>query len=193
MKWWNGFGRSLAFAAVAAAACPLYLAFAGLLLGWKLAMATYVVALAALYVLGIASRPARGLAAAAGVVLCGLAMLALGASGVGLAFGVAALLGALRSGLLCRGRAAGGDAFARRLAIEVGLLGGGLALAFHLGRSALAPEALAVWGFFMAQSAFFLIGGAEARAARRDDEAAPDVDPFERAVRRAAALLDETV
>jgi hypothetical protein len=45
--------------------------------------------------------------------------------------------------------------------------------------------ALAVWGFFLVQSVFFLVGGVQPRR-----EPGPQPDPFEDAHARALALLD---
>jgi hypothetical protein len=97
-----------------------------------------------------------------------------------LALCLAALIGAVRSGLLYRARPL------RAILTEVALALGGLLFArLLLGPSALAAM-LAIWGYFLVQSLFFLIPGA--RPGRGDD---PVPDPFERAHARALALLDE--
>jgi hypothetical protein len=95
------------------------------------------------------------------------------------ALGAAIALGLARSGLLYRSRGA------RGIAIEALLLGGGLVLARFLMATGVLGPALALWGFFLVQSAFFAIGGPQMR------EAAVVGDRFESARRRALALLEE--
>ena len=79
--------------------------------------------------------------------------------------------------------------FALRCALEIALIGGGLALATHLFGDGRFPEAWAIWGFFLVQSAFFLSRGRSAK--RPGDTSAPtEPDPFEAACRRARELLE---
>jgi hypothetical protein len=183
----TGFARSLALALLAALGCPPWLGVAGPALGWGLAFQLYAVGSAALYLAAIAPRRMTGVLAAG----------ALGAGGCALALGGASLhttcvamalgLGALRSIALWPGTTPGG--FTARALAEFALLGGGLALASHLFASRTPfPGALALWGFFLAQSAFFLIPGLAARASAG---AAAAGDPFELTTRRLRALLDE--
>lgn len=191
MRCWNGFGKSLLFAFLSAGACPFYLGAAQIFVGWRLAFASYTMLCAALYLLGIAPRPLRGIAAAGATALCGSALLLFGASGSELALALAALIGLFRSGLLYSDRCGDAHGFARRFALEAGLIGAGLALSATLLRGGLFPEASAVWGFFLVQSGFFLSAGAAApgRSGRRQG---PETDPFERACRRARALLQQS-
>jgi hypothetical protein len=175
---WDSFARSVGFAAVAALAVPAAFALAGPYIGvaatWKLAG----VAAATLYVLGLApDRPRRArvavVASALGLLLLGLPL------GVAATLtGAAAIVAVCRSGLIYRSRPS------RGLAIEALLGGAGLATASFLATGSVASFALAVWGYFLVQSGFFLIGG----VASRTDPAA--IDPFERARRQLDALLE---
>ncbi len=190
MRCWNGFGRSLLFAFLCAGASVFYLGAAQIFLGWRLAFASALLLAAVAYLLGVARRPTSGIAAAGATGLCGLGLLLLGATGSELAVALAALIGLFRSGLLYSDRGDGASGFARRFALEAGLLGAGLALGAYLLHGSLFPEAAALWGFFLVQSAFFLFAPA---AAGRSRESEPrEIDPFERACRRARALLQQT-
>ena len=75
---------------------------------------------------------------------------------------------------------------ARALVIEGGLLATGLALAHLLAGSGFLSLALAVWGFFLVQSLYFLMGGVGRRAEREEA-----IDPFERAHQQAVRLMDD--
>jgi hypothetical protein len=176
----NGFGRSVLFAAAAGAAWPAFALLAGPLLGPRAALSLYLVAVAALYVAVLRSAPARGLAAALAVLGFGGALMAVGCGPREVAVGAALAVGVCRSGILHRARTA------RALAIELGLLGGGLLLARFLAAPGLLGIALGIWGFFLVQSADFLIGGVRERSA-----GPAGVDPFERARRRLTELLAE--
>jgi hypothetical protein len=174
------FGRSVVLAALLGAAWPAFAVVAAPLLGVSAALSLYVVGAIALYVAAIAPGIARGIAAAllSVVIAVGFAVV-VGTSGAAV-YGAAVALGVARSGLLYRSRSA------RALAVEALLLGGGLLLARFLFAPGALGTALALWGFFLVQSAFFAIGGVRVRDAH---VAAPD--RFECARRRALALLDE--
>jgi hypothetical protein len=173
------FVRSLLFAIAAAAAVavgtPLLAPLVGTHAALRFLTLTGVVAYAAILApsRGSAVR-AAALAAGAGALLLALP-LGLGAQ----ALAAAALLGGCRSGVLYRSRPA------RALLLETTLLGTGLALAAFLAGGSLARLALAVWGFWLVQSAYFAVGG----VAARPHDAAPE-DPFERARARILALLE---
>ena len=66
------------------------------------------------------------------------------------------------------------------------LLIGGLALAGHLLGGSHLSFALALWGFLLVQSCFFLVPGMTPLSVERDAG-----DPFERAYARANSLLEE--
>ena len=177
---WNGFSRSLVFAAVAAAGWPAFSLVAAPLLGVGGALSLYLVLAAALHVFGIAPRPARGLVAALSALGLGVGVLALARGPADAAIGAALMLGVARSGILYRARTA------RAVIAEALLLGGGLALARFLLVPGPLGAALGIWGFFLVQSVYFLIGGV---SERRPD--AGNLDPFDLARTRLAALLEE--
>jgi hypothetical protein len=177
---WNTFVRSALFAALAAAAYLPALALMGPLLGHRTAVGLCLVGLTTCYLAGLAPRSARHLGGALLVGILGLLLVAGGASLENLVLGLVAMLAAARSGLfyrLPRGRA---------LVTEAVLAGGGLCFAgFLLGPPRLGAM-LAIWGFFLVQSLFFLVGGRKLRAAPRAQQ-----DPFESACLRAVELLTE--
>jgi hypothetical protein len=182
------FARTLVFAAAAAAAAPFALAVLRPLFGEAGALAALAIAVSAAYLLGLARRPASGLGAALALTLSGVGLVALGATPLALAALCAVLIGVLRSGLLRRDGRRGLD-FGRAFALEAVLIGAGLAVGAWLARGSAFPVSLALWGFFLVQSGFFLVGGPAARAAR--DAADPgEVDPFEQARKRALELLE---
>ena len=187
MRWCNSFGRSLLFALLVALAYPVYRASIGAVFGVPLAFASYSALAAALYLFGIARHPARGLAAAFATLACCFGLMSIGATAREIALAAAAFVGVFRSGLLYAG--AGSQSFGRRFGIEAGLLGSGQALACLLSPAGAAPAGFAFWGFFLAQSGFFLLGGSAART-RKAAEAPPAPDPFAESCRRARELLD---
>jgi hypothetical protein len=75
---------------------------------------------------------------------------------------------------------------ARALVTETGLLAAGLAMAYVLAGWGVLSMALATWGFFLVQSLYFLVGGTGQRAGK-----AEDIDPFEKAHKQAARLMDD--
>ncbi len=174
---WNGFGRSLVFAAAAAFGWWLVHPLAGALLGTSLAARLYLAFLVPLYVAGIGHDRRRALHASVvlGIGAAVVTWLALpfGATCVALASG----LGVARSGWLHQARPF------RAWLTEVVLLGAGLALADFLIQAPAATLAYGIWGFFLVQSAFFLVGG----VAPRQPE--PTRDPFDLARARLDALL----
>lgn len=177
---WNDFGRSLAFAAAAAAAWPAFALLAGPMLGARAALSLYLVSAAVLCAWGISPDRTRGAVAALATAGLGALALLLARDVWEVAAGAALALGIARSALLYRTRAA------RALLLEAALLGGGLLLARWLATPGLLGVALALWGFFGVQAAFFAIGGVHERA--RD---AGGADRFEHARRRALELLEE--
>jgi hypothetical protein len=94
-----------------------------------------------------------------------------------LAIAFAAMLGIARSACLYPA------APARAVLRELVLLVGGLLFARFLIGAAVPSTALALWGFFLVQSCFFLIAGAPQRAP------VGQLDPFDEAHRRALNLL----
>ncbi|MBW2294659.1 MAG: hypothetical protein JRG89_12150 [Deltaproteobacteria bacterium] len=188
MNWWNRFGRSLLFAILVAGVYPIYAGFAGLLVGQKLAFAAYLLTTAAIYLLGIARHPASGIGAASATIFVGMLFLLFGASGVELLLVTCLLIGVFRSGLLHSGSPQDALGFTRRFTRELVFIGAGLALAHYMGRSTVYPEAFAMWGFYLAQSGFFLLGGDAARE-RVQQVATAGPDAFAQALKRARDVL----
>jgi hypothetical protein len=183
-----GFGRTLVFAACAGVAAPLGIGVLQALVGPRLALPGYVIAVAATYAAGLARRPGDAVGAAAAVVLAGGLLVVGGGSLSALAVGCAVAIGALRSAWLRRDPRKATPAV-RGIAIEAVLIGVGLVFAAWLGGGTFHPVPLAIWGFFLVQSAFFAIGGPAAQAAREAPHG--DIDPFDAAHRRAMSLLED--
>jgi hypothetical protein len=135
---------------------------------------------AAAYLVGLGANVRQGLVAAAllGISVGTIALVAPSERDIVLAAAIG--LGVLRSGLLYRAR------FARALALEGALLCGGLLIAGRLFDGSLTSTVLAIWSFYLVQSAFFAVAGITARP-----DHARDVDPFDSARARALALLDD--
>jgi hypothetical protein len=176
----NAFARSLVFAAGAAAAWPAFALAVQPFTGGRGAIALYLVASAAAYVAVLAPTLVRGAAAAALAAGITGAYAAVARDPFAVALAAAIAIGLARSGLLHRASPA------RALAVEAILLGGGLALAGFLATPGILGVALAIWGFFLVQSAFPAIGGVRPSGAEAERG-----DAFERAHRRALALLEE--
>jgi hypothetical protein len=177
---WNSFGGSLAFAALAGAAWPVFALAAAPAIGTLAAISIYLVASAAFYVAGLTPRRVHGAGAAIVAALLGTLFAAVTREPDVVALGAAIGVGVCRSGLLYRARPA------RALATELGLLGGGLLLARFLAAPGVLGVALALWGFFLVQSGFFLIGGVT-----EGPRHSRGIDRFENARRQALALLEE--
>lgn len=177
----NSFLRSVLFGAVAAAAWPLWLLVALPSLSWSAALTFYLIGATVLYIAALSPSRPRGCVAAT------LAALAAGTGALTarsfpeLLIVLAVILGVARSGFLLP------TAPARAVLREAVLLIGGLCFARLLVSTAVPSVSLAVWGFFLVQSVFFLFADASRRAA------APEVDPFDAAYRRAVALLEHDV
>lgn len=174
---WNGFGRSIAFAAAAGAGLLVTQPLWAAIVGPPAALRLYLVGAAVLYVAGLAARPGAALAAAALGTGLGVGVLALPLGVPGTAVAAAAIVAGIRSGLLYRARPL------RAWAAEAGLGVGGLGLAQLLSGGSLVSISLAVWGYFLVQSVFFLIGGVTARRPEGP------IDPFDRARAQLLALL----
>jgi len=174
MMRWEGFARSACFAALAAVGLVPWLVLAGPLLGPPVALRTYLVGLLSVYVAGLGGHRGRRIAAALGVAAAGLGVAAMTHSIAECALGLAALLGVVRGTILYRARPA----------TELSLVTAGLLFARFLAGRSLVSMMLAVWGFFLVQSVFFLLGGVSERTAPTRHP-----DPFEEAHRRAIALL----
>ncbi len=103
---WNGFARSLLFAALAAAAFPIFALVADPILGWAPALSLYLVGIAAVYAAGLAPRRSRAVVAAGIASALGGGVLLLAPSVGTVAAGAALIVGVCRSGVLYRSRRA---------------------------------------------------------------------------------------
>ncbi|MBW2281499.1 MAG: hypothetical protein JRG76_14450 [Deltaproteobacteria bacterium] len=175
---WRGFTPGLLFAAVAAAASiPAAIVLAPIL-GRLDAHALLLTGILSVYAAGLAATPARAAGVGLAIGALGLAMQVFGAHLGEIAIGLTAALAICRSGVLFRSRPA-------RAALAEGVLG---LLAVGLAEFLYGPTAfgfaLALWGYLLVQSAWFLVPGT-----RRSAESAAILDPFEEADRRARALM----
>jgi hypothetical protein len=177
----HGFVRSAVFAAAASAGWLAWAVVVGPLIGVRSALTAYLVVLVALYVATLPdrARASRRAAISAGAGLLAVAIVFVARGPAELGIGLALVIGLVRSAVLCR--AAPG----RAVLTEVALLGGGLLFARALVGLSLLSVALAVWGFLLVQSFFFLIPGSMAR-----ETTGRQVDPFDDAHRRALAVLE---
>jgi len=176
---WNDFGRSAAFAALSALAMGAWVTAAGPVVGIRRSIVLYLVGLVATYVAGIGPSPRYGLRAGVAAAAFG-SLLACATRSLGeLALGLGIVLAVARSGVLHR------MSGARAVVIEAALVAGGLVFARWLAGPSLLSLMLALWGFLLVQSLYFLVGG---RRARRSESGWRD--PFEAAHDRALALLD---
>ncbi len=180
MKRRNAFARGLLFAIGAAIAALLAPAFA---LG---SLALHVLLLAGLvpaYLLVIAPDLRRGLGVSLTLLLVSGLLWAIGTPPAQLATLQLLALGIVRSGVFYPGGKL------RAVLIEGSLIGTGIAFAgFLVGTrpSWMSVDiALAVWGFFLVQSSFALIG------ARTEVTPGQQRDPFDEANARATAVLEE--
>lgn len=171
-------GRSLLFAFVAGLAAVPAILVGAPVAGWAAVCSAVALAAAVLYTAAVAPSWARALPAAALAALLAL-VVGLLASTVGeAAVGAALVVGVIRSGVLYRRRAA------RSLAIEIALLVAGLLFARFLAAPSALGAGLAIWGFFLVQSLFFVVSGWERR--QSGDEG---VDRFDEAERRVLDVL----
>jgi hypothetical protein len=178
MPRWDRFGSSLAFAALAAAGLPVAVTFAGAVIGSEAAVRLYAIAAAGLYAIGLCPDRSRRFAALASCAFAGmiLALLPLGLRAT--AIGAAGLVAFTRGVLLPDSRNL------RALAIEAVLGVAGFAAAGWFARGGLLALSLAVWGYFLVQSGYFLFGA-------HGRPAVGNADPFERARVRLQRLLED--
>jgi len=175
---WNGFGRSVGFAAIAAAGSAAWLLCVGPVLGGRRAFALWLVGLTATYVGGLAEHVRGRVGAAALTAAVGLGLLLVAPGNRELILGLAVVIAVARSVFLWR------TAPARAVVVEGMLLLGSLAFAAALGGASLRGIVLGTWGFFLVQSFFFLIPGDGTRPSPGR------TDPFAAAHARALALLE---
>lgn len=175
---WNGFFRSIAFAAVAALAYLPTLSVFDPWLGYRESLIAFIVLTSSVYAMGLVPERRRGFAAAAliAAIVAGAALATRAPHTVALVALVS--IGVVRSGWLRP------TTFGRAAWIELGILFGSALLgSFLVGHGALGG-AFAVWGVGLVQSTYFLLAATSLRSV-------PHQDPFEAARRRAIALLEE--
>jgi hypothetical protein len=177
---WHTFSGGLLFAASAAAGVFPWLLVAAPIVGRFAALALYLVATLAAYLAAIAPDRPRGVRVATAAVVAGLAFAASASSIAVLAVTLAAVLAVGRSVFLYV------RSPARAVLVEAALFAGGLSFARFLAGGPVFAVALAVWGFFLVQSLYFLVTDARPRTIARRHP-----DPFEDAHARALALLDD--
>ena len=178
---WNGFGRSILFAVLVAVASLVWCVIARPVLGPAATISTVLIAAVATYLTGLVPETRRRVATFVVAAVAGSVAAAVSRSGTELVIALAVILAVGRSGVLFRASGA------RAIVIEAALVVGGLLFARFLAGPLPNGLALSLWGFFLVQSLYFLIGGVRIRgrfAARRD--------PFEEALARANGLLGRT-
>jgi hypothetical protein len=170
--------RSIVFAALAAIGWVPWAMFAGPFIGAWAARALYLIGVLALYVSGLTRAGVNRLRVPVIVAMAAGGVALVAGSTTALVIGLAVVLGVARSGFVYPA------APSRAVVREAILLGGGLLLARLLTAAPLMTSTgLALWGFLLVQSFFFLLP-------RERPNAMPQPDPFEEAHRRALALLD---
>ncbi|MEL6195977.1 MAG: hypothetical protein AAFP04_05360 [Myxococcota bacterium] len=175
---WNGFFRSIAFAAVAALAYLPTLGVFGPWLGYRESLIAFIILSSSVYAMGLVPERRRGLAAAAFIAAVGTGAAVVASPPHTVALVALVAIGVVRSGWLRP------MPFGRAAWIELMILFGSALLgSFLVGRGALGG-AFAVWGVGLIQSVYFLLVATSARSKPRQD-------PFEVARRRAMALLEE--
>ena len=175
----NHFGGSLAFAALAAAGLPVAVTFAGVVFGGEQAARLYTIAAAGAYAVGLCPDRSRRLAALAFAALAGAMLALLPLDLRATAIGSAGVVAFARGFVLPEGRTA------RALAIEALLGAAGLAAASWFARGGLLALCLALWGYFLVQSGYFLFG------ARGHGVGEIARDPFDLARARLLRLLED--
>lgn len=175
---WNTFARSLLFAALAAGGALPWLLFARPVFGADRALVLYLVGVVAAYLGGLASEVPRRVAVFVVAALVGVGVAFVARTSTELVLGLGAVLAVGRSAFLFRAPAA------RAAVIEAVLVGGGLLFARFLAGHSPGALVLALWGFFLVQSLYFLVGGVRVRIG-----SGRHPDAFEEAHARAMAVL----
>ena len=173
------FSSSLVFAAVAGLAAVPYLLVALPTFGLIRTFSIGSIVLVATYIVTVSPSLVRGLRYGALTLVLGAGLYAL-APGLVVLYASPILLGIMRSGLLYRTK------IGRALAIEAMLFVVATTGAQLLAGSSVQSYGLAVWAFFLVQSAFFLFAGATFHAEPGSVE-----DPFDRARREATRIMEE--
>ncbi len=191
----NSFTRNLLFALVAAGGYPVYAAMFVGPLSPRAVFISYLTLCASAYLFGIARGPARATGAAALCVVSGAFLWLSGLSAIVVGMALAVCIGVLRSGLLHAGDPDADPqnrpSFVRSFFIEAFLILGGLTLSRFMLNGGLFPIPLAIWGFFLVQSGFYLVGGL-AQQLRETTDKESDGDRFQQACRQAYAVIENS-
>jgi len=179
MPRWDSFGRSLVFAALAAAGLPAAVTFAGTVFGSEEAARLYLIGAASIYAIGLCGDRSRRVAAFVASAFAGMILASLPLDLRATAIGAAGIVAFTRGVLLPESRSL------RAFACEAVLAAAGLAAAAWFARGGLLALCLACWGYFLVQSGYFLFG-VNAR-----NGGAPPRDPFDRARARLLRLLED--
>ena len=189
----DSFARSLVFAALAAAGLPVAVTFGGALFGAETAVRLYAIGAAGAYAIALCPDRSRRVAALAFAAFAGAILALLPLDLRDTAIGAAGIVAFARGVLLAQGRTQVSRSdtkpseghWARAIAIEIVFGAAGVAAAGHFARGGLFALCLAIWGYFLVQSGWFLIGGRGTWAAEGER------DPFERARARLQRLLED--
>lgn len=171
-------GRSLLFAVLVGLGAVPFSMVAAPVIGWESACVAIVLVSAVLYLVVASPSWSRALPVAVLAALLSLLVGLLASTITEAVLGAALVVGLCRSGVLYR-RAA-----ARCLTVELGLLLVGLLFARLLASPSPLGAGLALWGFFLVQSLFFVVGGWEPRPV-----AGENGDAFDEAERRVMEVL----
>ncbi len=175
----RGFVRTLVFGVFAALGVPAVRLLAAPVLGFSAAFALYFAALAVAYLICIAGTPRRAAAVTLLSVPAAVFAIALGGEPLPVALAAATIVALGRSAFLYR------SPQPRLFVVETLLLVTGVTLAGAVASPGVWGATLAVWTWFLVQSAWFLVARPRSFPAR-----APG-DGFERARERLETLLDE--
>ncbi len=173
------FSSSLVFAAIAGLAAVPYLLVTLPAFSLIRTFSIGSIVLVAAYIVVVSPSLVRGLRNGALTLVLGAGLYTL-APGVVVLYASPILLGIVRSGLLYRTK------IGRAFAIEAMLFLLATSVAQLLAGSTVQSYGLAVWGFFLVESAFFLFAGASSHP-----ESGSAEDPFDRARREATRLMEE--
>lgn len=181
----SGFGRTLAVGAVCALGVPAALALGASSLGREAVLALSWWAAGGALLVAVAPRWRTRLAVSLTTVIVGALVLLLVGGRLNVLIAMTLFVAIARSGFLFRMRPA------RALGIEtlVGL--GAIVVVLFLDGPGAIAHALACWGWFVAQSFYFLVPGTHSRVpGTRVGIWGHTGDPFDRARRHLEVLLD---
>jgi hypothetical protein len=174
------FTKTLCVGAAAAVSLPLTVLALGGRMGPNQALALHAVVTTASYLACLAQGPRKSVAIFAVAAVFGGAAWVTSASLSSLLVMLGLLIAGVRSGWLFQ------RSTARALATEAGVLAVALAIASFLYQPGLLGAALVTWGWFVAQSFYFLLEGWQPRSRGQR------MDPFNEAADSLEDLLEAT-